>query len=164
MVGVDLDQTLVEKATPLLKDLRLTNDQANKLVGMVPEIQQRTLQALNDDFTATRAGWAKQTREDPEIGGQNLPETISLASRALDKFGAQSAKDSKGNETNEFRALLNDSGLGDHPVMLRMFREIGKLVGEDNGLVRGDQNPQTKKSREEILYPDDVPKNANQGA
>ncbi len=162
MVAGDLDPTLVEKATPILKDLKLTNDQANKLVGMVPEIQQRTLQALNDDFTATRAAWAKQTKEDSEIGGRNMAETLSLAGRALDKFGAPSVKDAQGNETNEFRALLNDSGLGDHPVMLKMFREIGKLVGEDNGLIRSDSNPQSKKSREEILYPDDVP-NANQG-
>ncbi len=163
MVAGDLDPALVVLATPVLKDLKLTNDQANKLVGLVPEIQQRTLQALNDDFTATRAGWAKQTKEDAEIGGQHLPQTLTLASRALDKFGALSVKDANGNETNEFRALLNDSGLGDHPVMLKMFREVGKLVSEDGALVRGDSNPQSKKSREEILYPDDVP-NANQGA
>lgn len=157
-VEVPIDTELLAEATPVLKEIGLTNDQANKLAPLVVKVQERVLKAQADDFTALKAGWAKQVQDDPEIGGKNWAETEALAAKALDTFGAPSVKDADGNETNEFRALLNETGLGNHPVLVRMFRQIGEKVGEDSDIVRTDVVPQAKLSRAEILYPNDVPK------
>jgi hypothetical protein len=117
-----------------------------------------------------KAAWAKEVKDDPEIGKGKLDETLSLVGKALDHFGAPSKIeeiDGKKVETNEFRALLNETGLGNHPVMVKMFRAIGAAVSEDGNLVRGDAGPVTKKSGLEVLYPDDQPgskSKTNQGA
>lgn len=156
-VEVEIDQALLTEATPVLKDLGLTNDQANKVAALVPKVQQRFAQQQADSFAAMKADWAKEVQADPEIGGKNWPQTEALAAKALDTFGAPSVKDADGNETNEFRILLNETGLGNHPVMLKMFRQIGEKLGED-GFARSEAPPPKPKSRAEILYPDDLPK------
>jgi hypothetical protein len=156
-VEVEIDKALLTEATPVLKELGLTNDQANKLAPLAINIQERMLAAQADNFTALKTEWAKEAKADPEIGGKNWPETEAFAARALDTFGAASVKDKDGNETNEFRILLNDTGLGNHPVMLKMFRLIGEKVGEDSTFARSEA-AKSKKDRTEILYPDDVRK------
>jgi hypothetical protein len=153
-----LDPALVEAATPLLKDAGLTNEQANKLLPLVPQVQAQLIKQQNDEFAAVRSDWVKQVNEDPELGGKNLPETQRLIAKALDHFGAPSQKDDKGNETNPFRKLLNESGLGNHPDMVRMFKKIGEAASEDGAFIRNTSEPEQRLSREQKLYPEDQPK------
>lgn len=147
--AVEIDSALLEAATPVLKDLGLTNEQANKVAGLVPQIQQRLFQQQADEFATTKTQWAKDAAADEEIGGKNWKESQTFAAKALDHFGAP--KDS------EFRKLLDDTGLGNHPEMIRIFRKVGAALGEETTFAQGDAKIQ-KKSREEELYPDDVPK------
>lgn len=154
---VPIDAELLTKATPILKELNLTNDQANKVAALVPEIQSRILQVQADEFTAMKADWAKEAQADKEIGGAKWRETEAFAAKALDTFGAPSVKDKDGNETNPFRKLLNDSGFGNHPDVIRMFRNIGEKLGEGE-FVRGDGAKAEKPDRVRTLYPNDLPK------
>lgn len=147
--AVEMDKALVEKAAPVLKDLGLNNDQANKIVSLVPEVQARMAEQQANDHAAMKAQWARDAEADPEIGGKNWKETQTLAAKALDHFGAPQGSD--------FRKLLDDTGLGNHPVMISMFRKIGQAVREDDKIERDTTNPQGKKDRLETLYPEDVP-------
>jgi hypothetical protein len=159
-VEVEMDKALVDEATPVFKEIGLSNENANKLLPLVGKVQERVLQQQADDFATTRADWAKQAQEDPEIGGKNWNATKNLAAKALDHFGAPSEikeVDGKKVETNPFRVLLNQSGLGEHPDMIRVFANVGKALSEDGTFPRGEGS-QVKKSREEILYPEDAPK------
>jgi len=148
--SVDMDKVLVEKASPILKELKLNNEQANKLVALVPEVQARLVEQQTEAHGLMKAQWAKDAEADKDIGGKNWKETQQLAAKALDHYGAV--------EGSEFRKLLDDTGLGNHPVMISMFRKIGLAVKEDDKLERDTTNPQGKKDRLETLYPDDVPK------
>lgn len=148
-VAVDLDPVLVEKAAPVLKGLNLTNDQANQLVKLVPDIQTRLAEQQNDQFAAMRADWAKSAKADPDIGGKNWTPSLNLAAKALDHLGHP-----KG---SEFRQLLDETGLGNHPAMVKIFRDVGKMIKEDDTLEKGDSTGKPKGDRLVELYPDDVP-------
>jgi len=158
---IQIDSGLLETVSPGLKEAGVTQAQLDRLAPMVPAIQEAALRQMNDKFAETRSDWAKQTMSDPELGGKNLNETRLLAAKALDHFGARSdikEIDGKKVETNEFRRLLNESGLGEHPVMVRMFRNIGAAVSEDGTFVRNTSEPEVKLTREQRLYPNDQPK------
>ena len=155
---VEIDTKLLEDVTPLLKEAGVTQGAAKKLAPAVLKVQEQVLTRLNNDHAALRADWEKQVREDKTLGGAKLDETMSRVARALDKFGAPSVKDKDGKETNEFRLLMNETGLGNHPVMVKILSEAGKLVGEDDKLIREDTSPSVKQDRLEVLYPNDVPK------
>src|SRR3569623_1048179 len=93
---------------------------------------------------------AYAARGDPEIGGAKWGDTIATAASALDRLGF-----TKG---SAFRNLLDESGLGNHPDMIRAFVKVGKAISEDNDFVLGGGIPRIRRDRAETLYPHDHPK------
>lgn len=155
---VEIDTALLETATPVFKDAGLNQAQVDKLAPLALELEKRFAERQSEAFETVKTEWATAVKSDPEIGGKNLPQTMTNVAKALDYLGYPSAKDADGNETNEFRRFCNDTGIGNHPTFVRMFDKIGKAVGEDGALPRGDRGAASKRSAAEVLYPDDIPK------
>lgn len=158
--GAEIDTKLLEDAAPTFKELGLSNKAANKLAPLALKVAERMAERQADNFAATRKAWADETLADPELGGKNWKATEANVARALDHFvGPQVGKGADGKEyPNEFRQLLNETGLGSHPVMVRAFKAIGEAMSEDTNFVRGDNGAAIKVPRENILYPEDAPK------
>lgn len=148
--GLDLDAAAIEEATPVFKEVGLSNDQAQKLMPAAAKFRESvanaTLQSIVDAGAKQKADWAEATRSDPDIGGGKLTETIHLSAKALDALGYP--------EGHEFRQALTDTGFGNHPEMVRMMRKIGEMVSED-GFPRPGATPPSQISAEKRLYPDD---------
>lgn len=85
-------------------------------------------------------GWKKAVEADKEIGGANFPKNAEIAKRAVDRFGSQ-----------EFKQALEESGLGNHPELVRVFYKIGKAM-ENDEFLSGQPNSIGKKSPSELLY------------
>ena len=68
--GATLDKSAVDAATPIFKELGLTQDQAQKLVDLYPKITENIVKANNDAYTAMREGWVSELKADKEIGGK----------------------------------------------------------------------------------------------
>lgn len=88
-----------------------------------------------------RQTWNLEIQNDPEIGGQRLPETIANIGRVMDRFA-----------TPEIRELLDQSGLGDHPQLVRFMNAIGKQFAEGRVLPNG-QPQRSAESAAKTLYP-----------
>ena len=150
--GFAIDPALVDQADPVLREIGLTNEAANKLIPVARDIMARTQESLVrqiEDAAATqKKAWYEAFVADPEIGGLRRGETEHLAAKGLDALGYR--------QGHPFRQALNDSGFGNHPDMIRAFRRLGEMVGEDAAFVR----PMTASSRTrpvwERLYPDEA--------
>lgn len=140
--GVTVDQELLGAATPVFRELGLDDEQASKLAPLAVQVEQRVISGLNDEYVALRTDWAKQSRADPHLGGERWPETQRLLAVALDAAGAPRGC--------EFRKVMDQSGLGDHPAVIRVFRRLGEQILAANG----GKPPQ--RSALENLYPNDV--------
>jgi predicted transcriptional regulator len=146
--GMTLDTEALDEATPVLKELKLTNEQANKLAplaaGLVQKTEARVQQALEAQIVATRKAWVDAALADQEIGGtpENHETVKAVAARFLDRFAGP-----------EFRKMLVETGLGNHPEMIRAAYRAGQAIGEDGDFVRTDQAPAPKpKAFHEKLY------------
>ncbi len=151
--GLTLDPVAIELATPVFRELGLSNEQANKLMPVAGQFAQGLLDRHNRQMLGQvqteRKAWLDSARNDPEIGGQHWTSTIGTAAKALDALGF-----GKG---SAFRTLLDESGLGNHPEMIRAFQRVGKAIGED-GFERSSGIHHSKRDRAETLYPEDTPK------
>ena len=171
--GITLDAASIELATPVFKDLGLNNEQANKLMPVAAEfakrIQDQGQQAIMTEVMAQRREWLREVENDTtlfadqvgedddgdpvfEINPHKRAKTLALTAKALDTLGAP-----KG---SPFRSFLTDSGLGNHPEMIRMFRKIGETIGEDNSFVRADGAAPIERNPARIMYPNNPPKGA----
>ena len=78
---------------------------------------QTAAQAAQETRRTQQAQWASQTQA---LFGPAWQEEVSKAVRAADAFGGP-----------ELRQLLEETGLGNHPVMVRTFHAVAKRVSED---------------------------------
>lgn len=135
--GREFDPEVVSQFAEVAKELNLTQDAAQKVLDkMAPAIAARQENAI----AAARAQWVADTKADSEIGGAELAQKIALANNTFEKFG-----------TPELRKLLDESGLGDHPEMLRWAHRVGKAMSED-GFVAGRSNTADDSRSPQKLY------------
>lgn len=124
---IALDAEMLEAATPVLKELGIDNEGANKLAPLAHQIvtktQEGVLTQMADAGKAQAKEWLEELRADEELGKGNYDNTIHLAAKGLDALGFTAE--------HPFRELLNQSGLGNHPDMVRTFHTLGKLAGEE---------------------------------
>lgn len=139
--GVELDEATLEAATPIFKDLGLTQEQAQKLVDFQAEQVQAGQRKQADAFSQMMEDWQTQSRNDKEFGGDKFEENIAHARAAVSKFG-----------TPELAKLLEDHGTGNHPEMIRFMVRVGKLTAEDRPGVSSGATAE-KQDRVSVLYP-----------
>lgn len=115
--GEAFDNAVIEAYSEVAKELNLSNDEAQKLLDKVaPVIQARQLERIE----AVKTEWETASKSDKEFGGDKLNDSLGTAKKALDAFG-----------TPELKALLNESGLGNNPEVIRFMVRAGKAISED---------------------------------
>jgi hypothetical protein len=135
--GQTLDDGVIAQFSEVAKELNLSQDAAQKVLDkMQPVIAGRQAERLE----AARNEWAESAKADKEFGGEKLTENLAVAKKAMDAFA-----------TPELRTLLNESGLGNHPEIIRAFYRAGKAISED-GFVAGGHKA-TDKGDAKRLYP-----------
>jgi hypothetical protein len=139
--GTELDSKAVELFEPVARELGLSNDQAQKLAGLWPQLQEQMQNRQAESWGQQVEQWAADTKADKEIGGDKLTVSVGHAQKALDTFASK-----------EFREFLDSTGLGNHPEMVRAFAKVGKLMSEDS-FVTGQGNGSPKNDLVEAFYP-----------
>jgi len=118
------------------KENNLTQEQAQKGVDMVAAMKQAEM----EQWVQQQKSWVDEAKSDADYGGDKFDENISVAVKARDSFGSP-----------EFNEMLDTSGLGNHPEMIRFLYSVGKAISEDRVVVGGAHA--TQKTRESVLYP-----------
>lgn len=135
--GAQLDDALLGVYSEAAKELGVSQEVAQKLVDkMAPAMAARNIEAL----TTAREAWKQETLADPELGGEKFGENLAMAEKGLAFV-----------ETPKLRALLKDSGLGNHPEVIRAFHKVGLAISEDGKLVQGAPAGE-RKPLEKRLY------------
>lgn len=139
--GLALDSAAVEKFEPIFKEMKLSQDQAQVLAERYAEHVQGIQKAQADAHRQQVEGWVSNVKADPEIGGKAMEENVIFAKKALGKYG-----------TPELTAILDQTGFGNHPELVRAFCRIGKAMSEPTTIYTGGTaNEQTPV--EKIMYP-----------
>ena len=123
--GKALDAELADDIKATAKELGLTQSQAQKLADLALKRTESAQSKQAEMLAQARDEWAGQAKADKEFGGDAIEANLATARKALDTFG-----------TPELKALLNESGLGNHPEVIRFFYRSGKAISEDR-VIRG---------------------------
>lgn len=145
--GVQFDAEAFGEVEPLLREMGLSNDEAQKLVDtyagkIMPLATQRAEAAMLDHAKAQRKEWSEAFEADEQIGGANREATLSAAARAFDFLGMKRGEG--------LRQLLDETGLGFHPEMIGAWAKVGNMLVEGS-FERGD-TPSAPKAPEQKMY------------
>lgn len=139
--GALLDKADVERIAAYARERGLSQEDAQKVL----ERDSATLASYADRQKAqqeeVRDSWAKATETDKELGGEKLREVTETARRVLDRFGSE-----------EFKTQLNETGLGNHPELIRILYRVGKVLSDDRTILGGSTSSAAPKSAAEVIY------------
>lgn len=118
--GKTLPDDMTADIQAIAKELNLPQSQAQKLADLALKRSEAAQASQMEALEKARTEWADAARADKEFGGDQLEANLGAARKALDAFG-----------TPELRGLLNESGLGNHPEVIRFMVRAGKAISGD---------------------------------
>lgn len=119
--GHTLDAATIESATPIFRELGLSQDQAQKLVDFY-STQVGKINAENEGYMETmRTQWREELKADKDIGGK-LDQVKVEIGRAIDRLPPTVRE--------PFKEAMNLTGAGDHPAVIKAIHAFASLIGE----------------------------------
>lgn len=112
------------------RGLGLSQEGAQKLAELRAADKAGFAQAQQQAVADARASWVAEIKADKVLGGEKFAENLAVASaglKAVDPDGAM-------------KALLDRTGMGDHPEVIRLFHRVGKALAPDS-IVPGGKAP-----------------------
>lgn len=137
--GIELEPAALEEFTAIAKELKLSGENAQKLADIAVKMQQRQA----EKHVATVKEWADQSKTDKEFGGDAFGENVAVARKAIETFGSP-----------ELKSLLDATGMGNHPEVIRAFFKAGKAISEGKFVASGARTATPAQSTAKALYPD----------
>lgn len=150
-VVVNYDDLKVEKDSLLteehLADIKsyakqkgLSHEQAKEIMLRESSAIQKHEQLNQQRLEKDALHWAELSKKDPEIGGEKFDASVQLAKRALEKVASE-----------KFVQFLEQSKLGNHPEVIRVFARFGELF-QDDKVVNARTNNVKSKDYSELFY------------
>lgn len=135
--GMEFAPEVLETYSSAAKAAGLTQDAAQKVIEvMAPALAARQLEQVK----ALHNQWTEASKTDVEFGGEKLKENLGVARSALDAFGSP-----------ELKTLLDTTGFGNNPEVLRLLFKVGKAISEDK-FVAGSKRINAAADPTSVLY------------
>ena len=131
--GIKRDPKFVEWMQKTFHEIGMPKDMAPKIAAKYDAFALAMEKANADAVVKAKANAEAATKK--ELGAE-YPVAVELTTRMLTKY----MKDKP-----EEKAFFDETGLGNHPTLIRMIFDLAKKTGEDVGIAsatpKGDQQP-----------------------
>jgi len=139
--GVTLDTELLNTLEPKFKEVGLPQEAVAKLVEAHAQAIAQAEEKREADFKTWMAEQTKQHQAAvKKEWGLQYDANLAVAQRGIARFMSPEAK-----------ALLDETGLGNHPEFVKAFFQIGKMVSEDTP-PSGQAPSGNGRTAAEVLY------------
>lgn len=139
--GSLLDAKRADEIVAYAKAQGLSNEQAQSILERESNAVNGYVESQKQTLKSKSAEWVNELMADKDIGGKEFLSNTELAKRVIHRFGDQTLIDG-----------LNETGLGNHPSLVRAFVKIGKLMSEDQLVIAPNPISGGPKSFAERLY------------
>jgi len=137
--GMTLEPETTTQFETVARELNLTNEQANKLVPLAAELVKRNVAQQQAAQVAQVQKWLDESKADQEYGGEKFDTNVGTVRNAVARFA-----------TPQLKELMDQTGLGNHPEVVRLFYRIGNAIAEDKFVAASPAAP--KKSAASVLF------------
>lgn len=154
---IKLDEARVSDFTKLLSELELdgkANHDAVQQFGQkavefhISEVKKAVddyQKVIYDTWDKQKTDWKDQFLKDPEIGGNRWETTVTAARNFIRNHGGTAEQQA------EFRTVMETSGLGNHPAVIRTLANAYRDLQEGKPLA-ATLPVQAPKSKTQTLY------------
>ncbi len=138
------DAAALPKIAEVAKSYGLTPAAAQKLLDDTHARQVQAKADMDASLAKQKAEWHDAIKADKDYGGEKFAASLQRAQKVVGEVDAKVAPGIK--------QLLDDSGYGEHPAVVRLFNYLGQANREDS-FAAGESNAAGEKPLETVLYP-----------
>ncbi len=132
------------------KEKGLTVGEAQALADSQHEAVSAFMTAEKERFKGVSEGWVAELKAHPTLGGEKYAETVAMSHRAITQFGPKGLVEA-----------LNSTGLGNHPLLVEAWANIGRAMQDDKFVRPGaGDGPAGPKTDDQKFYGDKYTKKA----
>lgn len=167
--GSTVDPAVVQRTEAIARDLGLSNEAGQKLLDQtvkdISDLETSAKKAAEDsqkalidawkpggtEWVKRETQWATQAKADPELGAtpEAFAVSVEKAQQALAKYGP------------ELKPLLDETGFGSHPAVIKMLARIGKASSEGSLVLGTGGQIKRATSDAQVLYPSNYDEQGN---
>jgi hypothetical protein len=140
--GMEMTKEENTQANEVFKDLNLSQKQAQKLIDFEVKRGSEKDARIQSAWDQVNEGWVTDSKSDSEFGGTALNESLAIAKIARDAYG-----------NDKFTEMLEVTGVGNHPEMIRFLIKAGKPLKDDK-ILQGSYAGGAEKNAAKTLFPD----------
>lgn len=140
-----VSETDLSEVLEFAKENKLSQEAAQKIIDSRSALHSKFAQAQAQALSNAIESWKTEVKNDPEIGGDNFGKSIELANLTISHYD------------KEFKDVLDKTGLGNHPKVLRLLARIGKDLQDDSMVRSKSHGAPESRSDYDLFYPE--PKN-----
>lgn len=130
--GLQRDEDLVKLTTSWARKQGLNQEQFGELMQGLFDLQLQRVKAAQDNWAKQREDAEKTLREE---WGDKFDSNLKTAQKAVKEFGG-----------GDLVQVLDTTGLGNHPAMIRLMLKVGQAISEDSLLESGRPRPQINRT------------------
>jgi hypothetical protein len=143
--GVEIDEAALAVAAPVFKELGLTNGQATKIAEVFANLRQAEGEQQAEAWVARNRDWVATAKADKTYANVGFDAAAKVANAAVRAFG-----------DDDLVTVLNETGLGNHPALIRAFYKAGAAMANDT-TERGTNAGAAAVPMEERMYGSTTP-------
>ena len=140
--GLTVDDALFGEAKSIFAEAGVKPSEAPKLLGVFEKALKAQAEAQQAAFQTMNETWKTEALALPEFSGAKREASQALIAKVIDEFGG-----------DEVREVLNATGAGNNPALVRMVLKIGEALSEGRPARTGQPaNSGGKKSYADAVY------------
>lgn len=97
-------------------------------IALTQEHQQRLVEHFTTTWEKQKNDWKDAFEADPEIGGNRKDTTLKAAKEFIRTYGGDES------QRKEISKLMNETGIGNHPALIRLLAKAGEQLAEGRPL------------------------------
>jgi len=137
--GVEVDEELFASVKEIGEKHKVPAEAMQELIDAYANKVTGADVKIKEQWADVEQGWKDTANSDKEIGGDNYDLKVEKAKRAISVFG-----------TPELKEALEQTRMGNHPELIRVFSRIGEKITEEGNFDRGSGAGQ--RSRGDVLF------------
>lgn len=137
--GVQVDDAILGDFKALAAKSGLSQEAAQGLIDLQGQMNQKAAEAVMQQ----REAWRQSITCDPEFGGANLAQTVKDAKALL----------SKHDESGNILAMLEQSGFGDNPDVIKFLAKVQRSLPKEDDVLTGKEGVKDTRPLAERLWP-----------
>ena len=157
--GATIDPELLAEASPIFKELGLTQENAQKLVDFYAKTNSAGIEKLFNDQRAVRQEWATEAKTYLDALPGGIKQAKADLGAAKNALFANADGTPNAEKIGKFNQFMDMTGAGDNPLFIEAFTKMAKFYTEGKPVTGGgpskfgQQGPGSRPTAAGALYP-----------